>query len=76
MTQAIADDSRVSVCAIHGWEPVSERYYLICGECWHVFVTADELLTGHDQRLVEVGVPPGRDTADQITVCPLCTHDF
>jgi hypothetical protein len=57
-------------------EPIPEKYYRICGECWHVFVTPEELMAEHNNRLDEVGAPLGGCTVDQIPCCPLCTHDF
>lgn len=62
-------------CAIHGHEPVPPRYHLLCGECGHVFVSALDLLVAHNDRCAEVGAP-GAVTADDVAVCPLCTHDL
>lgn len=62
-------------CAIHGYEPIPEKYYMICGECYHCFVTAGELLALHNERGAEVGLP-AETNLDYIYMCPLCTHDF
>ena len=48
-----------------------EEYYCLCGECFHTYWTAEELVLAdarwHEGRL--------RDPAD-ILVCPCCAHDF
>lgn len=62
-------------CAVHGHEPVPPRYHLLCGECGHVFVTAQELLDAHNVRCLEVDAPYAA-SADDVLVCPVCTHDL
>lgn len=60
-------------CAIHGHEPIPEKYFRICGECWHVFVTAEELVQAYRDEMPE----PKRPTPlEEIYFCPYCTHDF
>ncbi|WP_158881907.1 hypothetical protein [Amycolatopsis anabasis] len=62
-------------CFFHGHEPLPENYYRVCGECGHVFATADELLRREREIANEVGFQPETDP-DRVYVCPLCAHDF
>lgn len=62
-------------CAIHGYEPIPPTYYRICPECWHVFVTSEELLKAHNEILAELLMSPETDV-EQVFICPVCTHDF
>lgn len=60
------------------WEKVAERPFLICGECFHVFNTAEELVEDDRKARQEFMVPDvakPRDP-DQIFCCPHCVHDF
>jgi hypothetical protein len=64
-------------CAIHGYEPIPPTYYTICGECWHCFVTAAELVTADlDVRRSIPGVDAVPRQPDDIPCCPHCSHDF
>ena len=74
---------------IHEWcfihlrrEPFLSGDYRACGECYHVFRTAEELIIETAERYAEMAtdagigrVVPPTDAAS-IYVCPLCTHDF
>lgn len=77
-------------CWHHGREPVPDGAYLVCGECGHCYVTADDLRREYrlmDERCM---ASPWYDatselwavdplvvpTADEIYACPLCAHDF
>jgi hypothetical protein len=65
-------------CAIHGYEPIPASYYRLCGECWHCFVTAAELVEADWD--VRRSLPGGEDAVrrqpDDVWVCPHCSHDF
>lgn len=64
--------------------------FLVCFECGHVFPSAEVLLAEHNaqgQRMVEAeeNASDGMDfgfpfvpktSADQVTFCPRCSHDF
>lgn len=74
-------------CAGHQrHEPVPEGVtpYRRCGECWHIFVTEQELIDADNEMMnsivgIEDGdgiVPLPKVKADQIWVCPVCCHDF
>lgn len=64
-------------CAIHGHEPIPQVYYKICAECWHCYVTEDELIIRDQAVRLSIGGDTGNPRpADQIAICPLCTHDF
>jgi hypothetical protein len=77
-------------CAIHGYEPLPETYFRVCGECGHCFTTAEELIDADRKLRDEIaafeaahpwpGIEPTpmvyHEDAEDITICPLCTHDF
>ena len=65
-----------NTCAIHGYEPLPEKYYLVCGECWHVYVTEQDLMNEHDKLVEELGLTVFEVKAEQVHICPLCAHDF
>lgn len=55
-------------------EPVRDGDYTVCGECLHVYRTAEELW----ERYVD-GAPEGTYSArsvDDVFFCPVCMHDF
>lgn len=54
-------------------EPVSG--FLVCFECNHTFVTADELLAEHNKILESLDMSPEKDVS-QIFCCPMCLHNF
>ena len=60
-------------------EPVDPEVgsFLICGECFHLYATADELIDAWAEMALRVGIegPPPRDAA-AILFCPYCAHDF
>lgn len=64
-------------CYVHGYEPLPKEWYRICVECWHCFITKEELVA----KDLEIRRACGDPTAepmdpDQIYICPVCTHDF
>ncbi len=63
-------------CAIHGEEPIPPMYYRVCGECGHAFLTREELEELDHARAVECGLQGDPQPAEQISTCPMCTHDF
>lgn len=71
-------------CYFHGEEPIPEKYYRICIECGHCYVTAQELVDMTNDIRYEMwmkydqGLYPWiPDTnADDIYCCAYCTHDF
>jgi len=63
-------------CAVHGHEPIPPEYYLICGECFHVFVTVEEFVEADRRMSVDCGLPNVARDPEEIFACPLCTHDL
>lgn len=78
-----------SQCFIHhAAEPVDEAFH-ICGECGHVYPSAEALVTAWNDFVDELnerfdddgmGGRPARrvalDDAATLDSCPLCHHDF
>jgi hypothetical protein len=62
-------------CWLHGEEPIPRGCYRVCGECGHAFATAGELLDAERRICAEMGFT-GAESAEDVVVCPLCTHDF
>lgn len=69
--------------------PADNSHYQVCGECFHVFVTADELLTMHNEKSkatysrfrddpVFGGGEEWKPETDvnNVYFCPVCVHDF
>ena len=63
-------------CGVHGYEPINGTAYLICGECMHAFMTAEELIGADAAVRAELGIGGVAERAEDITVCPHCTHSF
>lgn len=71
-------------CFFHGDEPIPDKYYRICIECGHCYVTAEELLIVSNNENYkmwfgwEQGVTPWipETNADNIYMCAYCAHDF
>jgi hypothetical protein len=63
-------------CFWHGAEPIPAGAYRVCGECWHCWPTPDDLLRDVLRIYAEIGLQSPPDDADQVWVCPLCSHDF
>jgi len=61
-------------CTWHGDEPVPEKYFRLCIECGHVFVTREELIEAHRAAAEAVGIDPEHTHLN--TFCGLCLHDF
>jgi hypothetical protein len=51
-------------------EPDLPGDYRACGECWHVFRTAGEVESVLRERMGIIS------TADEISACPYCAHDW
>lgn len=59
----------------HVDEPGGETAYVVCGECFHVYVTPEDLVTlatRPEAFLFSESIPK----ASEIYVCPLCAHEF
>lgn len=71
----MANESPVSeLCYIHGHEPLPEAYFCLCGECGHVYTTAEDLIRAYvDEEPEPKGPVPN---AADIAFCPYCMHDF
>jgi hypothetical protein len=66
-----------SYCALHHkCEPNRKDDFTFCGECWHVFRTAKELVDTYMQEAPPRDTPRPRPEAEDIAFCPLCLHDF
>lgn len=65
-------------CSIHGYEPIPERFYRICHECRHCFVTEQELIKADFEirRSIFGDLEIRATSGDKIHICPECTHDF
>jgi hypothetical protein len=75
-------------CSVHGYEPVPEKYFRICGECGHVYLSAEELLAADAAVVAAIAQSAGAagdtipaelhaaQTVSQVHCCPLCTHDW
>ena len=67
------------LCMIHNeYEPFEKGVdYRACGECCHVFETANELIWENNRMLNFIRIPHDENPdPETIVVCPLCTHDF
>lgn len=62
-------------CWFHGEEPIPPGCYKVCGECWHAFATAEDLLEAEREICARMGLTPA-ESAEDVVICPLCTHDF
>lgn len=62
-------------CYIHGVEPIPEKFFRLCTECGHCYITREDLLyeDAKVHRQLGIAVP---DPDAEIHICPLCTHDF
>jgi hypothetical protein len=71
-------------CYIHGHEPVNGHPYLVCGECFHAYMTPEDLVNDYNDILYEgwlkfdQGLYPWIPTYDvnKIYSCAYCAHDF
>lgn len=57
--------------------------YLVCGECFHVYATADDLVDTFNRRGDELAdLEPAQPRSawvldpERINFCPICIHDF
>lgn len=57
-------------------EPVTPSTYRVCGECFHVYETPDDLLYEECQVRASYDEPIAGLTVDTIYSCPLCVHDW
>jgi hypothetical protein len=70
-------------------EPITETSYKVCGECFHVFQKAEELIKEYERveseinkpglKIIEFLDPPAKDSVFKtlsIHSCPFCSHDF
>jgi hypothetical protein len=62
-------------CYFHGEEPIPPNAYRLCLECGHVYPTAEDLLKEDTKVALEYGFAPVTEP-EQVTCCPLCTHDW
>lgn len=59
-----------------------ERAWRICGECGHVYRDAEALADAHNELVDQSGGPvvympyATAGTANTLSTCPLCLHDF
>lgn len=69
--------------------PKDNSHYQVCGECMHVFVTAEDLLNAHNEKGRESHERLKDDpmfgsseefkpteNVDEVFFCPVCIHDF
>lgn len=56
--------------------------YLVCGECWHVYDTEEDLLRVWRELWIRLDFPEAARadlmavTAEEIFACPCCAHDL
>lgn len=74
---AILDwDGPITHCWTHHVdEPTTDSTYRVCGECLHVFETAQDLVDADALVWLEMG-EPRRNKPEDIFCCPYCVHDF
>ena len=68
-------------CYMHNLDEPSTGAFRVCGECGHVYRTAEDLRmawtdTAADGWAPEVPTSAGAPPAEQIYACPLCCHDW
>lgn len=68
-------------CHWHGTDEPDEGAYRVCGECCHVYRTAEDLRAAWAGAAKDsYDLPPGTDVtappAEQIYACCYCAHDF
>lgn len=68
-------------CYSHGEDEPQEPCYRMCGECYHVFPTAADLVRDHNEEVRIMmdkwggSLLVATDVAD-IFSCPHCVHNF
>ena len=86
MTEAAAPHEPSAACVgthcyWHNLDEPGDGAYRVCGECGHVYRTAEDLREAWADATVDAGVtrlalavtaPP----VEQIYACPLCAHDW
>lgn len=85
------DQSHPDYCWYHhALEPMTATTYRVCGECFHVFETAQELVDAHNVVIDQINNEPRErgyksmnlaarktvETVHLIYACPFCVHDF
>lgn len=67
-------------CCYHHVDEPADGAYRVCGECFHVYPTAETLREAWAVTAEGYGLPPGTDViappAEQIYGCPYCVHDW
>jgi hypothetical protein len=71
-------------CAGCGQTENPDGAYRICGECFHVFPSEDELIRqDYEMKLAgralfedDRGAPEPATNGDEVWICPVCCHDF
>lgn len=65
-------------CYWHNVDEPAEGAYRVCGECGHVYRTAEALRAAFmDELAPDLGDLPGMPPlADEILGCPMCLHDW
>lgn len=57
-------------------EPLPAEYHEVCGECGHVYVTAEDLMAAYIEEWRKMAVSVQALDTPSIDACPLCGHDF
>lgn len=68
-------------CYSHGEDEEQSPAYRICGECYHVFPTAADLVHDHNAEVQVMMAKWGGSLlvvadAGEIFSCPWCSHDW
>lgn len=69
------------VCALHGYEPIPDGCFRVCGKCHHAYATAEDLIHEENRLRDELRLFDGIrqnpcDSVADILCCPLCSHDW
>ena len=68
-------------CCSHGEDEPQEPCYRACGECYHVFPTAADLVRDHNAEVQAMMARWGGELltaqhVDEILSCPWCSHNW
>ncbi len=65
-------------CSFHHVDEPAEGAYLICFECGHAYLTAEDLRAAFMAEVApDLSSPlPEPPPAEGVWFCPLCAHDF
>jgi hypothetical protein len=67
-----------SHCCWHNLDEDADGAYRVCGECFHVYRTAEDLRAVFMAEVAPLltGMPSEAPAAEEIYACPYCAHDW